>query len=149
MNEMTAQPNGPPPGLRLGLRRFGAVLAGLFAIVALSVVTDVLMHTSGTFPPPGQPMSNALGWLAAGYRFVYGVLGCWLAARLAPDRPLAHAMVLGILGTALGVAGTLATWGRGPGFGPHWYPIVVAAMPISCAWLGAALHTTRAKRPAG
>ena len=131
------------PAPRRGLKRFGAAFAGLVTIVALSVVTDVVMHTSGIFPPPGQPMSNGLWLLAASYRLVYGVLGCYIAARLAPDRPLAHAMVLGILGTALGVAGTLATWGRGPGFGPHWYPIAVAVMPIPCAWIGAALHTMR------
>lgn len=136
------------PAPHLWLRRFGAAFAGFVTIVALSIVTDVGMHTSGIFPPPGQPMSNGLWFFASFYRFVYGVLGCWVAARLAPDRPLAHAMVLGILGTALGVAGTLATWGRGPGFGPHWYPIVVAVMPIPCAWLGARLHTMRAVRPA-
>jgi len=129
------------PGPPRWLRRFGAGLTGFLVIVSLSIVTDVLMHNRGIFPPPGQPMSSGLWILAAGYRFVYGVFGCWLAARLAPDRPLAHAMVLGMLGTALGVAGTVATWGRGPGFGPHWYPIVVAVMPIPCAWIGAALHT--------
>jgi hypothetical protein len=133
---------------RLGLKRFGAAFAGFVTIVALSVVTDVLMHTSGIFPPPGQPMSNGLWLFAAFYRLVYGVLGCGVAARLAPDHPLAHAMVLGGLGTALGVAGTLATWGRGPGFGPHWYPIVVALMPIPCAWLGASLAARLRPRPA-
>jgi hypothetical protein len=138
------------PVPRRGLKRFSAAFAGFVTIVALSIVTDVVMHTRGIFPPPGQPMSNGLWLLAAFYRLVYGVLGCYIAARLAPDRPLAHAMVLGILGTALGVAGTLATWGRGPGFGPPWYPIAVAVMPIPCAWIGAALHTMRgSSRAAG
>ena len=134
---------------RRGLRRFGAAFAGLLVIVILSIVTDVVMHTTGIFPPPGQPMSNGLWLLATFYRFLYGVLGCYVAARLAPDRPMAHAMVLGIIGTALGVAGTLATWGRGPGFGPHWYPIAVALMPIPCAWLGATLRGMQSQpRPA-
>jgi len=132
----------------LGLKRFGAAFAGLATIVLPTVLTDVLMHTSGIFSPPGQPMSNGLWLISTLYRFVYGVLGCWVAARLAPDHPLAHAMSLGVLGTALGVAGTIATWGRGPGFGPQWYPIAVAVIPIPCAWLAAAIAGMPRKPPA-
>jgi len=125
---------------RRALRRVGAVLAGMLVIVILSIVTDLVLHVTGVFPPPGQPMANGLWLLATFYRIVYGVAGCYLTARLAPDRPMAHAMVLGLIGTAVGVAGTVATWGRGPGFGPTWYPITVAAIPIPCAWLGVKLH---------
>ena len=140
VNNMNAT---PPP--RRWPRSIGAVLAGLLAIVVLSVVTDLILHVTGAFPPPGQPMAAGLWVLAACYRFVYGVAGCWLTARLSPGRPMADALVLGVIGTAIGIAGTIATWGRGPGFGPAWYPIVVAAIPIPCAWLGATLHRVRSR----
>ena len=134
--------------MNLGLKRLGAACAGLVTIVLPTIVTDVLMHTRGIFPPPGQPMSNGLWLFSAVYRFAYGLMGCWVAARLAPDHPRAHAMSLGVLGTALGVAETIATWGRGPGFGPPWYPTIVAVMPIPCAWLAAAIAGMRRERPA-
>ncbi len=50
------------------LRRVGAVLAGLLAVVILSTATDALMHATGVFPPLGQPMSDGLFLLATAYR---------------------------------------------------------------------------------
>lgn len=120
-------------------RSIGAVFAGLLTIVLLSIVTDLALHTAGVFPAEGEPMGTGLWLFAAFYRAVYGVIACALTARLAPVRPMTHAMVLGLIGMALGTVGTVATWNRGPGFGPHWYPISVALMPIPCAWLGAKL----------
>ena len=32
-------------------------------------------------------------------------------------------MVLGFIGVVVSTAGTVATWGMGPAFGPHWYPL--------------------------
>jgi uncharacterized PurR-regulated membrane protein YhhQ (DUF165 family) len=55
------------------LRSVGAVLAGFFATVILSIATDVVLHAIGVFPPWGQPMSNALFALATGYRTIYTV----------------------------------------------------------------------------
>src|SRR5262245_15966018 len=95
---------------RLALRRIGAVLAGLFAVVILSTVTDAVLHASGIFPPIGEPMSNALFLLATVYRTIYGIVGGYIAARLAPDKPLAHALTLGVLGFAISLAGTVVTW---------------------------------------
>ena len=43
-------------------------------------------------------MSHALFVLAFSYRAVFDVFGCYLTARLAPARPMLHAMVLGGIG---------------------------------------------------
>jgi hypothetical protein len=83
--------------LRL-LRSVGAMLAGLVAIFVLSIGTDMALHASGIFPPFGQPMADALFLLATAYRIVYGVAGSYVTARLAPDRPMRHALALGIVG---------------------------------------------------
>jgi hypothetical protein len=117
-------------------RSIRAVLAGLIAIIVLSTATDALLRAIGVFPPWGRPMSGALFRLAAAYRIAYSVAGCYLAARLAPGRPMRHALVLGAIGLAVSTAGALATWNEGPAFGPKWYPLslVVTAMP--CAWAG-------------
>ena len=103
---------------QLILRRIGAVLAGFLAIFILSTATDVALHATGVFPPWGQPMSDALFLLATAYRIVFGVVGCYIAARLAPDRPMQHALALGVVGFAVSILGAVATWDRGPAFGP-------------------------------
>jgi len=44
------------------------------------------------------------------------------------------------VGLAVSIAGAVATWNRGPEFGPKWYPLAVIAMAIPCAWAGGALR---------
>ena len=130
-----------PP--RRALRGASAVFAGLVAIFVLSPGTDVVLHATGVMPPWGQPMSDALFVLALGYRIVFSVAGCYLTARLAPDRPMFYAMMLGGIGVVLSTAGAVATWNRGPEFGPHWYPVSLIVVAMPCAWLGGKLFQMR------
>ena len=78
-------------------------------------------------------MVSALFLLATAYRTIYGVAGSYIAARLAPDRPMAHALALGVVGLAASIAGAVVTWGKGPEFGPAWYPLAVPSR-CPCAW---------------
>ena len=118
------------------LRSVGAVAAGLVSIFAVTTAVDVLLHATGVFPPLGAPpMSHALFALAFGYRFVIDVAGCWLAARLAPRRPLRHALVLGGIGLLLSIAGGVAMWDASRA----WYPLALAASSLPCGWLGGRL----------
>ena len=121
-------------------RRVGAVLAGVVVIVILDTGLDVIMHATGIYPPWFQPMSTGLWLLAISYRAVDGIVGSYLAARLAPDRPLAHALVLGVIGLLLSTAGLLATWSKGPEFGPRWYPIALVVIALPCAFIGGTLR---------
>ena len=118
------------------LRRIGAVLAGLFVVVILDTGIDVILHATGIYPPWFKPMSTPLWLLAIGYRMVDGVIGGYIVARLAPDRPVQHALVLGVIGVVLSIAGVVATWNRGPEFGPRWYPLALVVVALPCAWLG-------------
>src|SRR6185436_10703547 len=97
-------------------RSIGAVAAGFLATFILSIATDILLHAIGVFPKWGQPMSDSLFGLATVYRLIYTILAGYITARLAPDRPMAHVWVLGVLGLLAAVAGTLATWNQGPEF---------------------------------
>jgi len=123
------------------MKSTGSVLAGLFTIFVLSTAVDVVLHATGVFPPWGQPMSDGLFLLATAYRVAISIFGCYLAARLAPDKPMQHALTLGVIGVALSIAGSVATWDKGPEFGPHWYPLVLIALAMPCAWIGARLRT--------
>jgi peptidoglycan/LPS O-acetylase OafA/YrhL len=130
---------------RRWLRSFGAVFAGLVALFAVTTATDVVLHATGVFPPWGQPMSDGLFLLATAYRIVYGVAACYLTARLAPDRPMQHALALGIVGVLLSTAGAVATWSKGPEFGPKWYALAVVAIALPCAWAGGALRERQSR----
>ena len=77
------------------LKSIVAVFAGAVASIVLSVGTDALMHATGIFPTGTEPIKDALFALATMYRTIYGVVGAYIAARLAPDRPMMHALVLG------------------------------------------------------
>lgn len=121
-------------------RSIAAAIAGLVAIFVLSLGTDAVLHATGVFPAFGQPMSDGLFALATAYRVVYGIAGSYLTARLAPDRPMAHALALGFVGFCLSTVGAAATWNRGPEFGPKWYALAVIAMAIPCAWAGGKLR---------
>ena len=95
------------------------------------------MHLLGVFPPPGQPMSDSrLLLLAFAYRSVYGILGGYLVARLAPYAPMGHALVSGGIGLVVSTIGAVAMWN----FGPNWYPVALAVTALPYAWIGGRLE---------
>lgn len=130
------------PQKHLG-RSIGALFAGFLVGAGLSLGTDEILHLTNIFPPWGQAMSGALFALATAYRVVYSVAGSYVTARLAPNRPMQHALVAGAVGLAVSIAGAIATWNLG--LGPHWYPIAVAAIALPCAWLGGKLRLVQLK----
>ena len=84
-------------------------------------------------------MSNALFVLATAYRTIYTVAGGYITARLAPNKPMGHVWTLGVIGLLAAIAGTVATWNKGPEFGPKWYPLALVVLAIPCVWLGGRL----------
>jgi hypothetical protein len=131
------------------LRSIGAVLAGFFATFILSIATDLVLHAVGVFPPWGQSMSDALFVLAMFYRTIYTIGGGYVTARLAPNKPMSHALILAVIGLLAAIAGTVATWNKGPEFGPKWYSLALVVLAIPCVWFGGKLaqRTTAARSP--
>ena len=132
-------------------RSIGALVAGLLFIVLLSFGTDVVMHATGIYPPWFQYMSDSLFVLATAYRSLYSVLGSYLTARLAPNRPMLHALILGVIGLIFSIAGALGTWNKGREFGPKWYPLALVVISIPLAWVGGKIREMqlRAKEKTG
>jgi hypothetical protein len=114
-------------------------LAGFVAVVILSIGTDVLLRAAGVSPPLGQTMSNPLFLLVTAYRTVYAVIGSYLTARLAPYKPMQHALVGGLIGLVLSIVGAVATWNKTE-LGPHWYPLALVVTALPTAWLGGKLR---------
>jgi hypothetical protein len=118
-----------------------AVAAGVVFTVVATTLVDVLLHAAGVFPGMGQPFDDALALLATSYRFIISVVGAWLTARLAPARPMTHAIILGAVGTVLGLVGIVATWNLG--LGPRWYPVAIAALALPQCWIGGKIYEWR------
>lgn len=135
--------NGPAPPRSIG-RSILALFAGFVVSVVLSLGTDLGLHAIGLWPALGQPMSGHLLLFATIYRTVYGVIGSYVIARLAPYRPLEHALIGGAIGTLLSIAGAAATWNRG--LGPHWYPVALIFVALPSAWIGGRIRLTQLGR---
>ena len=122
------------------------MVAGALAGIVLSIGTDMVLRAAGIFTPLGQPMADSLLLLATAYRTVYGVMGSYITARLAPDRPMRHALAGSVVGLLVSSVGAAVTWNMGPAFGPHWYPLALIATAIPCAWAGGKIREIQLQR---
>ncbi len=129
------------PSRRLG-RSVAAVFLGFVAVVVLSLGTDQVLHVLKVYPPWGEPMYDpGLNLLALAYRCVYGVVGSYIMARLAPHSPMRHVWVGAAIGLVLSSAGAVATIPMD--LGPAWYPIALAVSALPTAWIGGTLYLRR------
>jgi len=98
------------------------------------------------YPPWGVPMRDPqLNLLALTYRILYGIVGGYVTARVAPHSPMRHAMIGGLIGFVLSGAGLIATLPMD--LGPAWYPIALWLTALPCAWLGGELHRRTTRHP--
>lgn len=136
------------------LKSTGAVLTGLIGVVLLSIGTDYILEKAEVFPTYPNPLT--VSWmvlLATFYRTVYAIAGSFMAAFLAPHRPMRHALILGFIGLGLNIIGVLVIWGPGKNSEfsqiaqqtPAWYSLALVALAIPGAWLGGWLQNKRIK----
>jgi hypothetical protein len=124
-----------------------AVAAGVLFIIVVTTLVDFALHVAGVYPETGQPLDNRLSLIATSYRGLIGIAGAWLTSRLAPARAMTHALILGAVGTVLGLVGVIATWNLG--LGPHWYPIALAVLAVPQSWAGGKLFVALSCERAG
>lgn len=121
-----------------------AVLAGLVFIVVTHNATDFILEHFEIITPPGKGFPNNgmfVGILA--YRFFFSVIGCAISVRLAPNKPMLHAWILGGIGVILCILGIFAALAmRLP---QMWYPVALLLITPICAWLGGKLATGKSK----
>jgi len=134
--------------MKQGLQSVGAVAAGYLATAVLIGVTVPLM---GAVAPASLVVENT-GWVVANlaYGCVYAALGGAVAARLAPGRPLAHAVALGTLMAAFALMMAVGAAPTAPGQAapPAWYYPVLAVTAAPSAAAGGWLYARRrAQRP--
>lgn len=125
------------------LRSIASIAAGFLLIGVLSMGADVVMLSAApwAFSPAGRVDHPGILLAILGYVSAFAVAGCYLTGLLAGRRPMLHAMILGAIGLALNIVGTIAKWD----IAPAWYHVVAVLMVLPLAWIGGWL----AERTAG
>src|SRR5260221_14770957 len=103
------------------LKSIGAILAGFVAVFIISMITDIIFIKSGLMKQPFSETPSSVIVLIIIYRNIYNVAGSYLVAALAPNRPLQHAFIVGILGFILSLIATIALWDKSTA----WYSICI------------------------
>lgn len=120
------------------MRSVWAILAGFILIGVLAFGTDAIMRAMSpwAFDAQGGTTNLPILLVMIGYSAVYGTVGCYVAARLAPSRPMRHAMILGVIGVIVTSLATMALWGHTPA----WFNIINLLSVLPLAWLGGRLR---------
>jgi len=119
-----------------------AIVAGIVVSVVLSVGTDLILASLHVFPPTSTGVY--VTWMLAVaffYRSLYGVLGAYTTAALAPAKPMNHATILGFLGLLVNIVGAITMWDKGA----HWYPLLLVITALPVAWSGGRIFIGRIK----
>lgn len=120
-----------------------AIVAGFVLIGVLAFGTGITLQNAGIYPPAGEPVTDTgLVLLEAAYVALFAIAGCWLAAWLAPNQPMRHALILGVLGLAFNVMGAVSTWGERPA----WAMLLNLALVMPYAWIGGRLREMQLER---
>jgi hypothetical protein len=113
----------------------GVILLAFVINALLALVTDFLLESIGVLPNPQKGLFET--WailLVLFYRGVYTIGAGFLVAKLAPNKPTLHAIILGTIGAAIALIAASS-----PSFAekaPLWFAYTLAAITIPCIWLG-------------
>lgn len=112
-----------------------AFVAAIAVASILSYGTDALLVAAGIMEANIATNSVGIIVLVVIYRTIYSVAGAFVLAKLAPSRPMTHAIALGVFGAL----GSLAAGFSMPGIASLWYAVALAVLALPSAWLGAKL----------
>lgn len=118
------------------LKSIGAILAGFILGALLSIGLDFLMEVSGMMSMEHfKESSLAVILVVIVYRFISNVIGCFLTATLAPNKPMKHVIIIGVIGTVLSIVGSVVMWEHAIPL----YNIAIILISLPSAWLGGRL----------
>lgn len=122
------------------LKSIGAILAAFIAVLALTRGTDFILLKTGVFPSPNDNLEYLWWMLLLGliFRCVYSAAGGYIAASLAPSRPMRHTVIFGIIGIVFPIIGALTNWSMVTS-SSGWYPISLILFTFPSIWFGGKL----------
>jgi len=101
--------------------------------------TDVILESLGIFTPPNVRFDTT--WMvitATIYRNVYMILAGFFVATIAPEPKMRYVVILGVIGTLMGIAGIVANTILD--LGSIWYPYALVLLGFPCLYVGAKLR---------
>jgi hypothetical protein len=117
-----------------------ALLAGFLFTAILSTAVDHIFHVTGVFPPYGEPMHDSgLLLMAFTYRAIFAIAGAYITALIARESAMKAVWILGIIGSLLWLAGSIAMWE----FAVPWYNILGVLTGVPFSLLGGKLYQRR------
>ena len=120
-----------------------SIMVGLLTSIVLATVTDHIFHTTGIYPPYGEPFSgHGLALLAFTYRAWFAIFGAYITAMLAKDKAKKAVWILGGIGSVLWLVGAIMMWE----YAPAWYNIGGALLGIPFALIGGKLYELRVRK---
>ena len=122
------------------IRSIGAVFAGLLFIAVTHNGTDFILENMGVLPKGNLHVATGLILMVLVYRTVFSLIGCYITARLAPNHPLRHALILGILGAIVSAIGAVVASDLAPG----WYGLTLALLAIPIAYVAGKFYELQA-----
>lgn len=117
-------------------RSIWAIVAGFLVVVVLTIGTDLVLHAAHVYT--GPQLNDRQSALAIAYRTVFAIVGSYITARLAPTKPMKHALIGAAVGTVIATGGAVLTWNKD--LGPHWYPVALVLTAFPTAWIGAKIR---------
>ena len=123
------------------LKSIGALAAGFAFIGVTHNGTDVILKSVGVLPKDNLYTSTSIILFVIFYRALFSLIGSYIVARLAPNKPMNHALILGGIGTLLSIIGAVVT--ADMHLGPAWYAWSLALIAMPVAWAGGKLYMIR------
>jgi hypothetical protein len=121
-----------------------ACFAGILIGVVLSLGTDKILEMTAILPEGNLWVSASLIWFVIAYRTVYNIIGSYFVARLAPNHPMRHAIIVGVLDTIVSIIGAVVNINMN--LGPEWYCWTLVALALPGAWVGGKLFVMESKK---
>jgi hypothetical protein len=119
------------------IRLIAGVAAGIVFTMIASIATHEILHLCGIMPPLHKPMfSNKLITLELIYHSIYAIIGAMFTARIAKEKAMKAAFLLGSKEAIMWLLGIILLWNRTFA----WYNLTKAALGIPLALLGGFLY---------
>lgn len=121
-------------------KSIGSIFAGFLIGAILSIGTDVALNGAGLMNMANfKENSSGIILIVIMYRFIFNIVGCYVTAKLAPNKPMKHVLIIGIIGTIFAILGSAAMWDKAV----VWYNISIILISMPSAWIGAKLYMKR------
>ena len=123
------------------LKGIGAILAGLIFIGITHNGTDFILESLGIFTPPVTVRFDTT-WMvitAIIYRSLFMIAAGYLTALIAPEPKMRYVVILGVIGTVLGIVGCVVNYKYD--LSPMWYPVALVILGFPCLWFGGKLRS--------